>query len=84
MILYAQTPRPPKDPPPEPRKPNGEPPEDPLVPPDERPPSATRMMSIRRSLCGALRGASGLTETEESVASFAQGGGITDIFDVIR
>ncbi len=40
MILYAQTPRPPKEPPPEPvRKPNGEPPADPLVPPDERPPS---------------------------------------------
>ncbi len=40
MFLYAQTPRPPKEPPPEPvRKPNGEPPEDPLEPPDERPPS---------------------------------------------
>ncbi len=40
MILYAQTPRPPKEPPPEPvHKPIGEPPEDPLVPPNERPPS---------------------------------------------
>ncbi len=41
MILYAQTPRPPMEQPPEPvRKPNGEPQEDPLVPPDERPPSS--------------------------------------------
>ena len=40
MVLHAQIPKPPKDPPPEPvRKPNGEPPEDPLEPPDERPPS---------------------------------------------
>ncbi len=40
MTLYAQIPKPPKEPPPEPvRKPNGEPPEDPLVPPDDRPPS---------------------------------------------
>ncbi len=39
MVQYAQIPRPPKDPPPEPvRKPNGEPPEDPLESPDERPP----------------------------------------------
>ena len=39
-MLYAQIPKPPKEPPPEPlRKPNGEPPEDPLEPPDERPPS---------------------------------------------
>jgi len=38
MIVYGQIPRPPQDPLPGRRKPNGEPPEDPLEPPDERPP----------------------------------------------
>ena len=39
MTIYAQIPKPPKDPPPQPvKKPNGEPPEDPLERPDDRPP----------------------------------------------
>lgn len=37
MMLYAQIPRPPKDPPEPVRKPNGGQPEDPLEPPDDRP-----------------------------------------------
>ena len=38
MKLYAQIPRPPKDPPEPVRKPNGELPEEPLEPPDDQPP----------------------------------------------
>ncbi len=37
LTLYAQIPRPPKDPR-APRKPNGEPPEEPLEEPEKRPP----------------------------------------------